>query len=284
MPSYGTEPESSGRRRDPLIAGAFLVVAFSTLFLAPATQQTIATALQLSLLRPFMGVQRSLEASRLRAERADALTTRIDSLSSLLSTHAAVVDENRTLRTLLGLAERAGPAYLPATVLRPGTPGAESMFIVDVGQQDGVRDGAPVVGAYGLVGVIREARVRDAVGMDWTHPDFRASAMLADGSAFGLVDRDAGDFREMDRLVLNGIPFNLPVVDGTLVVTSGLGGVYPRGIPIGRIAGLSETEGDWRKSYFLEAVVEPGSATHVLVLSDDAGTDVSAVWPRDSIR
>lgn len=283
MPPYGSEPEANGRRRDPLVAGVFLVLAFSTLFLAPATQQTIATGLQLSLLRPFMGVQRTLEASRLRAERADSLMTRIDSLSSLLSTHAAVVDENRTLRTLLGLAERAGSTYLPATVLRPGTPGAESMFIVDVGQRDGVSDGAPVVGAFGLVGAIREARVRDAVGMDWTHPDFRASAMLADGSAFGLVNREQGDFREVDRMVLNGIPFNLPVLDGTLVVTSGLG-VFPRGIPIGRIAGLAETEGDWRKSYYLEAAVEPGSATHVLVLSDSVGNDVSSVWSRDSIR
>ena len=101
---------------------------FSTLFLSSATQQTISTGLQLSVLRPFMGVQRRLEESRLRAERVDSMMTRIDSLSSLLSTHAAVVDENRTLRTLLGLAERAGPAYLPATVLRPGTPGAESLL------------------------------------------------------------------------------------------------------------------------------------------------------------
>ena len=284
MPPYGSEPEPNGRKRDPLIAGIFLVVAFSTLYLAPTTQQRIATGLQLSVLRPFMGVQRRLEASRLRAERVDSMMVRIDSLSALLSTHAGVVDENRTLRTLLGLAERAGPAYLPATVLRPGTPGSESMFIVDVGARDGVTDGSPVVGAFGLVGVIREARQRDAVGMDWTHPEFRVSAMLADGSAYGLVDRESGAFRETDRLVLNGIPFNQPVVDGTLIVTSGLGGIFPRGIPIGRIAGLAESEGDWRKSYFLEPVVEPASATHVLVLSADAGLDVSEVWPGDSIR
>ena len=284
MPPYGSEPESNGRRRDPLIAAVFLVVAFSTLFLAPPTQQAISTGLQLSVLRPFMGVQRRLEESRIRAERVDAMTARIDSLSSMLSTHAAIVDENRTLRTLLGLAERAGPDYLPATVLRPGTPGSESMFIVDVGTTDGIHNGSPVVGAFGLVGVIREARVRDAVGMDWTHPDFRASAMLADGRAFGLVDREAGPFREMDRMVLNGIPFNEPVTDGTLVVTSGSGGVLPRGIPIGRIAGLAQSEGDWRKSYYLEPVVEPGAATHVLVLTDSAGVDISAVWPGDSIR
>lgn len=283
MPPYGNDPEPTGRRRDPLVAGIFLVLAFSTLFLAPSSQQSIATALQLSVLRPFIGVQRRLELARIRAERVDSMTARIDSLSALLATHAAVVDENRTLRTLLGVVERAGSGYLPATVLRPGTPGSESMFLVDVGSVDGIEDGAPVVGAYGLVGVIREARPRDAVGMDWTHPDFRASAMLADGSAFGLVEREAGEFRETDRLVLNGIPFNEPVMDGTLVVTSGLGRL-PRGIPIGRIDGLATSEGEWLKSYWLDPVVMPGEATHVIVLSDSTGTDVSAVWPPDTLR
>ena len=284
MPPYGNEPEPSGQRRDLMVAGVFLVLAFSTPFFSAPTQQSISTVLQVSILQPFMGVQRRFEVSRLRAENVDSMTARIDSLSAMLSTHAALIDENRTLRTLLGLAERAGVEYLPATVLRPGTPGSESMFLVDVGREDGVETGSPVVGPFGLVGVIREARARDAVGMDWTHPDFRASAMIADGSAFGLVERREGGFREEDRLMLNGIPFNEAVTGGALVVTSGLGGVFPRGIPIGRIDGLAEEQGDWRKSYWLAPVVEPGSATHVLVLTNRVDEDVSAVWALDSIR
>jgi rod shape-determining protein MreC len=281
---YGTEPESNGRRRDLITAGVFLVVAFSTLFLSQPTQQTISTGLQVSVLRPFMGVQRRLAAARIRAAQADSMLARIDSLSEMLASHSALVDENRTLRGLLELSERAGPQYLPATVLRPGTPGSESMFIVDVGRRDGIRNNAPVVGPFGLVGVIREVREGDAVGMDWTHPDFRASAMLEDGSAFGLVERDPGDFREEDRLVLNGIPFNLEVVEGAMVVTSGLGGIYPRGIPIGRVGGQNDAEGEWRKSYWLEPVVQPGAATHVLVLTEGASPGVSGLWAPDSIR
>ncbi len=78
------------------------------------------------------------------------------------------------------------------------------MFLVDVGGDDGVREGAPVVSAHGLVGKIREVRPRSAVGMDWTYPDFRVSAMLVDGSAFGIVENVRGAFREEDRLMLNG--------------------------------------------------------------------------------
>lgn len=281
MPPYGTEPESNGRQRDLIVAGFALILAVSTLFLSSDSQQRISSGLQQSALRPFIGVQLRLEDARLRASQVDSMLALVDSLSSMLSTHAAVVDENRTLRGLLQLSERTRPSYLPATVLRPGTPGAESMFIVDVGALDGVSAGAPVIGSFGLVGVVREARAREAVGMDWTHPDFRASAMIADGSVFGLVENRPGRFREEDRLVLNGVPFNEDVAPGAVVVTSGLGGVFPRGIPIGRIRDLADSQGEWRKSYWLDPMVEPGSATHVLVVTEVADEDGTGVWPSD---
>ncbi len=283
MPPYGTEPESNGRHRDLIVAGVILVVAFSTLFLSRTTQQVISTAMQVTVLRPFIEVQRRLESARVRAARVDSMVARIDSLSALLTSHSALVDENRTLRDLLELSERATPEYVPATVLRPGTPGSESMFIVDVGRQDGVRNGSPVVGPFGLLGVIREVRQRDAVGMDWSHPDFRASAMLEDGSAYGLVARRAGAFREKDRLLINGIPFNLHVDAGLMVVTSGLG-ILPRGIPIGRVEDEAETDPEWRKSYWLTPVVRLGAATHVLVLTERASPEVSDLWATDSVR
>lgn len=283
MPAYGNESESGGRGRDLTVAVIVLVLALSTSFLAERSQQRISAALQVTVLRPFIATQERLERARLGAADADSLMALVDSLTAVLSTQSTLLEENRALRSLLAVAERAGPAYLPATVLRPGTPGSESMFIVDVGADEGVVQGSPVVAHSGLVGVVREVRSHNAVGMDWTHPDFRPSAMLADGSAYGLVESRPGQFREEDRLLLNGIPFNERVPPGSLVVTSGLGGVFPRGIPIGRIDALADQEGSWRKSYWLTAAVEPGAATHVLVLRGDVGDDVTDVWATDSL-
>lgn len=280
---YGTEPEANGRGRDLGVAGVVLLLALSTSFLAERSQQRIAAALQVTVLRPFIATQERLEAARIGAAQADSLMALVDSLSSRLSTQSTLVDENRTLRSLLQIAERAGPSYLPATVLRPGTPGSESMFLVDVGAEDGIAQGSPVVSPHGLVGVVREVRQRNSVGMDWSHPDFRASAMLADGSVYGLVESRPGSFREDARLVLNGIPFNEDVAPGSLVVTSNLGGVFPRGIPIGHVDTLEQAEGTWRKSYWLEPLVRPGAATHVLVLEDGVADDVTEIWAADSL-
>lgn len=283
MSQYAPEPESNGRGRDLLIAGVILALAFSAMFVSTERQEQISNGLQVTVLRPFLGIQQRLATSRLRATQVDSMLVLVDSLSAMLSTHAAVVEENQTLRELLALGERAGARYVPANVLRPGTPGSASMFIVSVGAQDGVAVGSPVIGPFGLVGVIRAVRRQDAVGMDWTHSDFRVSAMLADGSAYGLVQNESGTFLEEDQLILNGIPFNHDVVPGTMVVTSELGGRFPRGIPIGRVRELAGTEGSWRSSYYLDAVVHPGDATHVLVLTGGADQDVTDVWPSDSV-
>ena len=283
MPAYGNEPESDGRRNDVTFAVIVLVLAASTSFLAESNQQRISSALQATILRPFIATQVSLNESRLRAAQVDVLSAELDSLSAIVSTHSALLDENQTLRGLLGLTDRVSQSYLPATVLRPGTPGSESMFIVDVGAEDGVSRGSAVVSSHGLVGVISEVRSDNAVGMDWSHPEFRASAMLADGSTFGLVEARRGRFREEDRLVLNGVAFNQPIVNGATVLTSGLGDFLPRGVPIGRIDGRADSEGSWRKSYWMTPMVEPGAATHVLVLTGEEGIDVSTVWPADSL-
>jgi cell shape-determining protein MreC len=279
---YGPEREAQGGRRQVTFAVGVMLLALATPYLSEGVQQQIAFTLQASALRPFIATQQRLTEARANAERIDYLQSELDALSAVVSTHAALANENRILRDLLGLAERAGPAFLPTTLLRPGTPGSESMFLVDVGYDEGVREGAPVVGARGLLGVIREVRGRTSVGMDWTHPDFRVSAMLENGTTFGIVENVRGTFREQDRLMLNGTAYHEDVGVGTLVITSGLG-VVPRGIPIGTIESTAEVQGTWRKSYWLLPAVEPGSVTHVLVETVDGPRDLSPLWTADSV-
>ena len=49
------------------------------------------------------------------------------------------------------------------------------------------------------------------------------------------------------------------------IVTSGLGGVFPRGITVGTVDQLAAETAGWLRSYWLRPAILPGSATHVLV-------------------
>ena len=124
--------------------------------------------------------------------------------------------------------------------------------------------------ARGLLGVVRRAGVTSATGWDWTHPQFRASAMTEDGSVPGLVRATPGGFGEGRRLLLDGVPFQEELEPGVVLVTSGLG-VYPRGIPIGVVIEESDARKGWKRSYWLRPFVSPGEATHVHVLVSKEG-------------
>lgn len=283
MATFTADNDESRSRRE--LWSAVLVVALSLVMAAlpPGPQQRIAAALRASVLRPVIFVQESVALARVRSAQSAELQARVDSLVEVLSTRAVLAEENQRLRELLDLAERLGPSYRSASALRPGTRGSESMFVLDVGADAGVREGSPIVVKEGLVGVVREVRAGLAIAMDWTHPDFRASAMTLEGETYGIVEPRRGEFREEDRLLLTGVAFYTGLEEGARIVTSGLGGVYPRGIPLGRVEELAESEGRWRKSYWIRPAVQPGSVTHVLVSVAPDQTAVPAgvgdLWP-----
>ena len=269
MPPYEPEKHEARDRRDLMVPGIFLVLAGLLLVLPMPVQQQLSTILRSSVLAPFIWTQESIRQTRVRAREIAGLQAQLDSALAVLFSQHTLEDENRRLRDLLELNPREVPGFVPASAIRPGTRGSESMFLLDVGAAEGVEVNDPVVVAGGLIGVVREVGVGTALAMDWTHPDFRVSVVTRDGETFGIVGPRLGAFREDARLLLSSVPYHTAVETGAMVVTSGQGGVYPRGIPVGTILGLAESEAGWQRSYWLDPAVTPGTANHVLVLTGD---------------
>ena len=290
MPTYKKDFREFERARSSLVGFSFFLLSVICLYMPDSSQDEVASLLRGTVLRPFVLGQEGLVRRSIHAEDTEVLQRRLDSLEAVVTNRNTLSEENGRLRRLLELSERNAEQYVAASVIRSGSPGSASMFGIDVGTRDGVERDAPVIMGRGLLGVVREAQATNATAMDWTHPQFWASAMTADGSIYGFVQASPGRFREADRLLLDGIPFHQELEPGVVVVTSGLGGVYPRGIQIGVVIEESGAREGWVRSYWLQPFVSPGEATQVLVLVPRAGkvadtTSVSAerLVPRGSV-
>lgn len=268
-------------RRDLSFLTVFLVGALLLLSMSHEHKLAVATALRSSILLPVLELQGgvtglrglNVDLERLRAER--------DSLAARLVELQAVEEENRRLRALLPIASRNHGRFLPANLYPTGSPGGviTHSFVLDVGASDGVSRDAPVVAASGLVGVVRVVTENQATGDFWTHSEFRVSAMTEDGRVYGIIQ----SVSEAPPLMkLTGTPFQVELNPGTRLLTSGQGGVFPRGIPVGEIIEITGTEAGWSKSYLVEPAAYPDAAREVLVLVDgslDGGVRPPAGFP-----
>lgn len=254
-----------------------LLLALIILLLPAAYQQPVRSLLRGTLLSPFIAAQAQFAARRSRTVDVGQLRAQRDSLAALTAAQAALALENRQLRAMLRIADRLEQQFRPANVLRLGTAGAESTFMIDAGRAAGVKVGSPVITAEGVLGIVWEVYEHRSQAIDWTHPQFVVSAMTANGDAYGLVEARRGRFREEDLMVLTGAPFQSDVRPGAPVVASGRGDVFPRGVMVGTVLGIEEADTGWRKSYLIRPAVRPEAARQVLVGIAPAG-DLSDVW------
>lgn len=229
-----------------------------------------------TVLSPLLDINGAITRMRERALDFNVLRAQMDSVAALVAQRRTLAEENRQLREALALREREGSRVRAVTVVRTGTPGTESVFLVDAGATEGIRAFNAVATEAGLLGQVQEVYSDRAVALDWSHPDFRVSAMTPDGRAHGLVEAVRGAFREQDRLILRGTAFLSDLSPGEELLTSGRGGTFPRGIRIGWVAGPAEASAGWSRSYYVDPAVYPGAATHALVYLDRIADPVVA--------
>ncbi|MDB4947970.1 MAG: rod shape-determining protein, partial [Gemmatimonadetes bacterium] len=261
-------------------AGAFVALALVLLALPLRYREALAHGVRSTVLLPFFTLQRGTADREGRYEDAASLRAQRDSLAAFLVGQAGLAAENRALRALIGFKARVGFPFIPAEATHMSGPGRDGTMLLSVGTGDGARDGMPVVTAEGLVGMVRQTDGRSAVAIDWTNPEFRASVTTVDGRTYGIAE----PHDDHGRMVLEFAPNALHATpdSGALMVTSGDGQTYPRGIPVGKVARGASEQGSWQKSYYIEPLVSPTQATHVLLLGQPTAaqsvSDLAAAW------
>lgn len=250
---------------------------------APATmREPVARVMRRTVVVPLVGLQRGAERWRAAWLASERETLQTDSAALKAFQVPVLQSENQRLRKLLGLGSRLDWGFIPADALHATTRPDPLDLILTAGSNAGVDPNSPVVAPEGLVGVVLSVDPTQSVAMTFTNKDFAVSAMTVDGSAFGIVYphlSSSGDRPERYLLELRGVPFRNTVAPGTLVYTSGLGGRFPRGIPIGTVIQEMKTPESWARTYLVRPAVNPAEVANVMILYPRrAAEGVENVW------
>jgi len=276
-----TGSDRSLSRRDSALF--FACVVLSLVMLArPDWGATVTGAIRGSVLRPFLWMQARAEASRTSAAAFDILRSERDSATHAAEFLPSLRDENQRLRSLLGLGARLPGRYIAAEVLHQSYPTDGRTLVLSAGKRAGVSLFDPVVSAEGLIGVVRIVEQERSIAMTWIHPEFRASAFTLPGNVFGVIWPGAQVTGTEQLLQLRGVAIRDSIPEGTLVVTSGLGGVYPPGIPVGTVIGQANEETGWERIYVVRPAGNPASASQVLILKTTPDTSLVRAFQADT--
>ncbi len=217
-----------------IVSALLLVIDLNSRLLDPtrALLATIVSPIYYIAESPYdvsRGVGEAFASRTTLQEENEQLKRRVLELSQVSQQFVSLRDENARLRELLGSRRRLGAEVLVAELIgvipAPNTLQVE----IDKGSQSGVYVGQAVIDADGLFGQVVEVSA------------FASRVMLvADASHAVPVQVTRNDFRSiaagtgrLDALELEYVPITADIVEGDVLVSSGLGGRFPRGYPVG---------------------------------------------------
>lgn len=197
-------------------------------------------------------------------ERNAAQAEEILALSRMAQQYEGLKSENDRLRALLGSRARVTSRVLVAELIGVIPHPEARQIIIDKGAEHGILPDAPVIDAHGLFGRVIDVGAytsRILLVTDAAH------AVPVQINRTGVRSIAAGT-GEASLLELENVPITTDVREGDLVETSGLGGGFPPGFPVGRVALVRIEPTAAFAMVSVAPLAELDRARHLLVLLD----------------
>ena len=271
---------------DTAVLAVCLVASLIGRVLPTDARQSVAGSIRETFVGPLIRMQVQAERARGAFVERDISAARLDSLVLRNAELHDMESENTRLRALIGLGARLRTGFVAAEALHRRDYGDAHTVLVTAGANAGVVERSAVVAPEGLIGMVIDVEQETSTALLWTHPDFGVSAMSADGKVFGIIKPHLAADVERFLLELRGVAFRDSLAAGTEVRSSGLGSVFPRGIPIGTVVGDITSPGSYSRTYLVRPAVMPADVTVVMVLLPGSG-NVESAWKlpaADSLR
>jgi rod shape-determining protein MreC len=270
------------RSRDYVVVGVLLLIGIVIFVGRNGPALRAARAASLVVTAPVEGAferaaqfRRSLvENERLRDETAE--------LSAEVARLREASAENAQLRALLQFPDTTNTRRVVARVVAKDITEQTNLLTIDAGARDSIEVGMPVINERGIVGRVVLTSDRYSVVMPHQNTQFRVPASIEALGREGVVRWDGAAF---DRLTMEYVVKTEPVEPGMLVVTSPFSGVFPAGIPVGRVDTAYAAAG--RNDYVIHldpaAPISEVGYVYVLLTRPDPEQAILEAAARDSL-
>ena len=188
------------------------------------------------------------------------LEAELDEYRRTLISYREAAALNARLRKLLGLKQKMRSPNVTARIIGRDTSSWFRTITVDQGSADGVRPGMPVITVEGIVGRVMETAAGISTIILCIDPNSAVDGLIQHCRAQGIIKGDGKGY------IFNYVMKNLDVRKDDLIVTSGMSGVFPKGIPIGRVKRVSNSARGMFQEVRVEPTVDFGNLEFVIIL------------------
>lgn len=182
-------------------------------------------------------------------------------LRELLAEAEEYRQEAQRLEALLGLSDTYDIDGVAARVIGRSTEAWSQTVTIDAGENDGVDAGQTVMGPSGVVGQVVSTTASTAEVRLLTDPQSGVAVLIQSNREEGIV-RGSLD----GLLYLENVDSDVAVTAGDVVVTSGLGGSYTRGLIVGTVVRVDERQGESSRRIVIAPNEDLGPLEDVLVV------------------
>ena len=216
------------------------------------------------------------ELFRIRTENQQ-LRERLAELEERTTARVDLERENRELRELLEIADRTELDTVAARVIALAPSNFEWTVTIDVGTDDGVERGMPVISGDGLVGRVIQSSTGASRVLLAIDPNFAAAARTARVGEVGTITG-----RGSDPILLRLLDPDADVEPGDEIVTASYDrGVFPAGIPVGEVREVVDGQGRLYREAQVSPYVDFSRLHHVMVVRTD---EVSPLPPFEGVE
>ncbi len=253
---------ASGRGGRFVLAASLSAAAVLLYCLPLDLKYTIAESISPVAFAPGLALARQAEALASVAAVNRTLRTALTQLALENFRLRELQRENRRLRTLLALKESSALRLSAVRVIgRRQTPLGLTL-VLEGGLQDGIEPHKGIMTHRGLVGRVDWAGPRYATARTLLEKDSRVSVLVARSRVPGILAWAGGTALEM-----HDVPLEADVREDDLIVTSGLGGTFPKGIIVGSVDGIGRDRRVPLKRVRVEPAVDFGRLEEVFMIA-----------------